>query len=160
MSLPDPGPRYSILGTLGQGAFGAVFRAFDRELNREIALKCMIAQADEHDPGVQVARFLSEAAVLQGLCHPGVCSVLDAFIRGGEAWLGLELVPGESLEEFVIRAGPQDEAAAAGIMERSLEPLLYLPSRTPPVVHPDIKPANLRLTPDGRIVLSPKRRHR
>lgn len=153
MTPPDPGPRYDILSTLGQGNFGAVYRALDRELGREVALKRALPQPDDPDPELQTRRFLAEARVLQRLRHPGVCQVLDAFARGNEAWLALELIPGESLEERLARVRTLAEPDLVALMRASLEPLVYLHSLAPPVVHRDLKPANVRLAPDGRVVL-------
>ncbi|HXE73512.1 MAG TPA: protein kinase, partial [Candidatus Nitrosotenuis sp.] len=147
------GNRYRVHSVLGRGGFGAVYEAEDLTLGRRVALKHCWPQPQE-DPASAAADFLKEAQVLQGVRHPGLCAVLDFVVDAGERYLAMELVPGESLEDYVQRRGRMDPAELQSVLRQTLEALDHLHTGCrPPVVHRDFKPANLRRDPSGRVVL-------
>src|SRR6202047_731083 len=90
---------YRIVSKLGEGGMGAVYRATDTKLNREVAIK-VLPEAVANDPD-RLARFTREAQVLASLNHPNICTLYDV----GENYLVMELLEGESLADRLAK-GP------------------------------------------------------
>ncbi|MCZ6572475.1 MAG: serine/threonine-protein kinase, partial [Planctomycetota bacterium] len=137
---------YEILGTLGAGAMGVVFRARDTRLEREVALKVL--------PGAMVAnkehlaRFEREAKLLASLNHPNVATIYDVDHVDGVWFITLELVPGETLRDRLAK-GPLLLTEAVHIA-REIAAGLQAAHETK-IVHRDLKPANIILRPDGHV---------
>ena len=146
MSL-DPGRRlgpYEIIGMLGAGGMGEVYRARDTKLNREVALK-VLPEAFTLDPD-RLARFKREAQVLASLNHPHIGAIYG-FEDSGEAHaLVLELVEGDTLAGRIARGAiPLDDALPiAKEIAEALEA-----AHEQGIIHRDLKPANIKITPDG-----------
>ena len=149
--------RYRIIRPLGQGGMGQVYLAADSRLaDHPVAVKVMFAgsfSTAEFEARWRLAQ--AEAHLLARLNHPGVASVMDCFAEGDAACLVMEYVPGKTLADRLERAPlrrlPPDEALA---LTRTLGDVLsYLHSRQPPVIFRDLKPANIILTPEGRLKL-------
>ena len=153
MRALDPGAtlcgRYQILGLAGRGGMGAVYAAQDTRLGLTVALK----QTTASNEALRRA-FRREGRLLAALRHPCLPRVLDHFEHGGELFLAMEYVPGEDLGALLAKRGgpfpPGDVLAWADDLLGALE---YLHGQTPPVVHRDIKPQNLKLAPAGGVVL-------
>ena len=147
MSL-NPGTRlgvYEIVGPLGAGGMGEVYRARDTRLGREVALKVlpsMVASDRE-----RLARFEREAQVLASLNHPSVASIYGVEDAGGTPALVLELVEGPTLADRIGK-GPMPLEEALPIARQIAEALEYAHDRG--VVHRDLKPANVKLDAEGR----------
>ncbi len=141
--------RYRIVKQLGQGGFGAVYRAWDLNLNRP----CAIKENLDASPDAQ-RQFEREARVLAGLQHPNVVEVTDYFnIPGQGQFIVMQFVEGEDLECMLERQGKLDPGQALGWIDKICGALEYLHSQNPPVLHRDIKPANIRLNGQGEPVL-------
>ncbi len=142
--------RYQILRPLGQGGMGAVYLARDTRFSgRYVALK----ENGERSPAAQ-AQFQLEANVLAALQHPRLPAVTDHFVtQDGRQFLVMNYVEGENLEERVTRLGPLPEAHVLAWAGQVLDALAYLHTQSPPVIHRDVKPSNIRITPDGQAVL-------
>ncbi|MBI4616695.1 MAG: tetratricopeptide repeat protein [Planctomycetes bacterium] len=142
-------PRYRIEATLGEGAMAVVHRAYDRELNRHVALKILKRTGRLHKNADK--RFQREAMAVAKLSHPNVVTVYDVREEDGELSLVMELVQGESLDRVFARGRPRanelarliekvargvDHAHAAGIVHRDLKPsnILVAESGEPKVV--------------------------
>lgn len=141
--------RYRIVRLLGQGGFGAVYRAWDTNLNRP----CAVKENLDTSPEAQ-RQFTREATVLANLSHPNLPRVTDHYILSGQGqYLVMDFVDGEDLASVMKRQGtaPLDQALAWII--QVADALQYLHNRQPPVVHRDVKPANIRITPEGRAML-------
>ncbi len=147
--------RYRIVEPMARGGMGSVYRAHDDTLNRVVALKEL-----RIDPGsspqvrAQIQQqFLQEAQVLANMNHPGLPRVTDYFTAGGNEYLVMDFVEGRSLGSLLAQRNgkPFEEAQVLTWARQLLEALAYCHSRG--VIHRDIKPQNLILTPDGRIVL-------
>ena len=128
---------YEIIGPLGSGGMGQVFRAHDPRLNREVALKLLPPEYSA-DP-MRKQRFEQEARAIAALNHPGIVSIYDV----GDGWMVTELVEGETLRQAqltmlqVVDVGAQIAEALAAAHETGIS-------------HRDLKPENVLLTPDGR----------
>ena len=147
--------RYRIETLLGQGGFGAVYMAWDLNLERWRALKENLDASPEAQ-----RQFKREAQILCDLAHPNLPRVIDHFVipdpsgGGGSAYLVMDFVEGEDLEHMLERNGaPLPEAQVITWLSQVCEALEYLHSQQPPVIHRDIKPANIKVTPAGKAVL-------
>jgi serine/threonine protein kinase len=137
---------YEVLGPLGAGAMGEVYRARDTKLGREVAIKML----PEHfaDDEERLKRFEREAKTLASLNHPNVAQINGVDQVGDTCFLVLELVPGESLEERLKR-GPLPLDEALDVAKQIAEGLEA--AHEAGVIHRDLKPANVRLTPEGKV---------
>ncbi len=141
--------RYRIVRLLGQGGFGAVYRAWDVNLNRP----CAVKENLDVSPEAQ-RQFTREATVLANLSHPNLPRVTDHFILPGQGqYLVMDFVEGEDLATMMKRQGTIPVSQAVTWINQVAEALIYLHSRQPVVVHRDIKPANIRITPEGKAML-------
>src|SRR5687767_15337995 len=148
MSLA-PGSRlgsHEIVGLLGAGGMGEVYRARDTKLNREVAIKVLPA-VYATDPD-RIARFHREAQAVAALNHSGIASIYDLAEADGTKYLVLELIEGETLADR-LRRGPVPVEEALQIAKQILEALEAAHERG--VCHRDLKPANIKLTPDGTV---------
>jgi serine/threonine-protein kinase len=132
---------------------GAVYRTWDTRLNRPVALKEMIPQSglDVSMLGQLRQQFQQEAQVLATLVHPNLVRVTDYFSWGGNEYLAMDFIEGESLAERIHRDGIQPEGQVVAWTGQLLDALAYCHERG--VIHRDIKPQNIIVTPEGRAVL-------
>ncbi len=135
---------YEILGPLGAGGMGEVYRAKDTRLDREVAIKVLPEElADDEE---RLRRFEREAKTLASLNHPNVAGIHGVDQDGDVYFLALELVPGEDLAARLSK-GPLDVDEALDVCRQIAEGLEA--AHEAGVVHRDLKPANVRITPDG-----------
>ncbi|MBK6315085.1 MAG: SUMF1/EgtB/PvdO family nonheme iron enzyme [Blastocatellia bacterium] len=144
--------RYRVSHLLGQGGMGAVYLAVDlRFRDSPVAVKQTLVGMHREDLR---RAFEREAMLLNHLRHPALPKVTDFFMQGDSEFLVMEYVPGEDLGTELVRRGmPFPVECVALWADRLLDAVSYLHSRTPPVIHRDIKPQNVRLTLEGEIVL-------
>lgn len=146
-----PGARlgpYEIVAPLDAGGMGALFRARDVRLGREVAVKVPLVAAGSDPIGRE--RFQREARAIAALTHPHICTVHDVGFESGVDYLVLELLQGESLASRLKRGPmPVDEALARAI---EIAGALSQAHRAG-IVHRDLKPGNVMLTPSGAKVL-------
>jgi eukaryotic-like serine/threonine-protein kinase len=142
--------RYRVITLLGQGGFGAVYRAWDINLESSRAVKENL----ETTPEAQ-RQFKREAQILDKLSHPNLPRVIDHFIIPHQGqYLVMDFVEGSDLREMLQHSGgPLPEAQVLEWIGQVCEALNYLHSQNPPVIHRDIKPANIKITPSGRAML-------
>jgi serine/threonine protein kinase len=147
---------YTILGVIGRGGMGAVYRA-QRQVDGAIwALKEMRPPADAPASEVEENRklFLQEAELLSSLSHPNLPVVADFFDDHGRPVLVMEFVPGQPLEERIHEANaPLLEQQVIGYGIQIARVLQYLHTRQPPIIYRDLKPSNIMLTPEGVLKL-------
>ena len=137
---------YEIIGPLGAGGMGEVYRARDSNLKREVAIK-VLPQTFSHDTE-RVARLRREAEVLASVNHSHIAAIYDLVHDGTLPFLVLELVEGETLAERIAR-GPVRSADALEIARQIAAALEAAHDRG--IVHRDLKPANVKLTPAGDV---------
>jgi serine/threonine protein kinase len=137
---------YEILGPLGAGAMGEVYRAKDTRLEREVAIKVLPEHFAEDEE--RLRRFEREAKSLASLNHTNVAQIFGVDQVGETCFLVLELVPGENLEDRLAR-GPLSVEEAIDTCRQIAEGLEA--AHEAGVIHRDLKPANVRITPDGKV---------
>src|SRR5947209_4787459 len=138
---------YEILGTLGRGGVGEVYRAWDRRLEREVALKLL---HDEYPQPGNRERFMIEARAASALNHANICTIFDVGSKDGWPYLVMELLKGITLKEKIARSSMSAEeiVRVATEMAGALGAAHALG-----IIHRDVKPANVMLTKqaDGRM---------
>ncbi len=138
--------KYRIIGQLGRGATGVVYRALDHTLNREVAVKILnptLAQTDV------LKRFKAEATVLASLNHPEIATLYELFWSDTQLLMVMELVRGETLEHLCERLGPLPPERAAYLVDRILWALEH--AHRAGIVHRDLKLANVMVTELGHV---------
>jgi serine/threonine-protein kinase len=143
---------------VGQGGMGAVYRAEDLRLEgRQCAVKEVQLEAEADFAAQAREQFHREASVLARLDHPNLPKVSDYFSEGGRDYLVMDFVAGRNLKEIMDEARRQgrflDEKQVLAWADQLCEALEYLHSQDPPILHRDVKPANIRLTPAGTLKL-------
>ena len=138
---------YDIVEELGRGGMGVVYKGFEANLNRHVAIKLM-SEALAHDPQV-VERFLREARSMAQLNDPHIIQIYMIGDDQGQPFFAMEFVEGESLSQMLRREGKLESKHAAGIIAQAAQGLSVAHDRG--VVHRDIKPANLMITPRGLV---------
>ena len=137
---------HEIIGLLGKGGMGEVYRARDKKLKREVAIK-ILPDEFARDPD-RVSRFQREAEVLASLNHPNIAAIYDLQEANGSRFLVLELVEGDTLAGRLQRGSiPVDEALR--IAKNICEALEAAHEKG--VVHRDLKPGNVKITPEGNV---------
>ncbi|HLW84113.1 MAG TPA: protein kinase [Candidatus Sulfotelmatobacter sp.] len=140
--------RYEIVGELGRGAMGVVYKARDPQIDRLVALKTILLQGQEQDEEYR-QRFFYEAQAAGRLHHPGIVAIFDAGQdpESHNPYIVLEYVTGESLNRILSRQKKLPLADALRLSEEIASALDYAHAQG--VVHRDIKPANILITADG-----------
>jgi len=135
--------RYRIVRMLGKGGYGAVYRAWDVNLEHPCALKENLVITPEAQ-----RQFNREASLLANLSHPNLPRVTDHFTIAGQGqYLVMDFIEGEDLQSMLRRIqGPLPESRVLAWISQICEALIYLHSQNPPVIHRDIKPSNIKIT--------------
>ena len=146
---PERIGKYQITDFLGQGAMGVVYRALDPLLGRYVAIKVM-SQGIASDQELR-DRFLREARAAGSLQHPNIITIYDFGEADGSLYIAMEYVEGSDLSEIMERRDPLPLTGKLDIVVDALHALDYAHTRG--VVHRDVKPANIRVSVDGRAKL-------
>lgn len=148
--LPDElreHPRYRIIEQIGQGGMGAVYRAQHRLMNRPVALKLINSQLVRHPQAVE--RFRREVQTAARLTHPNIVTAFDAEQAGDVHFLVMEFVEGIDLATVVQQRGPLAVEEACDQIRQAAVGLQHAFEKG--MVHRDIKPHNLMLSPNGQV---------
>lgn len=156
----DPGServiagRYRLLSPLGEGGMGTVWRARDEVLQREVAVKEVRAPAGLLESEIErmYARLEREAWAAARISHRNVVTVYDVAMEDGRPWIVMELVRGIALSDLLDAEGPLDPQRAAHIGAEVLAALRA--AHEAGVLHRDVKPGNVLMANDGRVVLT------
>jgi serine/threonine protein kinase/formylglycine-generating enzyme required for sulfatase activity len=161
LDSPEFAQRYAVEGEVGKGGMGAVYRVIDRKLDRPLAMKVILGQAEASRTGKtpplaprQLARFLNEAKITGQLDHPGIVPVHEVGVdQEGRAYFTMKLVKGRTLGEvFEARAANNPEWSTArvlNVIQRVCEALAFAHDRG--VIHRDLKPANVMVGDFGEV---------
>jgi serine/threonine protein kinase len=139
-------PGYEILGELGRGAMGVVYKARQLHLNRVVALKMILAGV--HAGEVELGRLHAEAKAIARLQHPHIVQIYAFGEHEGLPYICLEFMGGGSLQSS-LQSGPQPAKAAAKLVESLARAMHYAHGQG--VIHRDLKPANVLLATDGTV---------
>ena len=163
--------RYRILGQIGKGGFGAVYKAADIQFrDRLVAIKEMSQSGlNPQEVAEATEAFKRESLILAGLNHPNLPRIYDHFSDGGRWYLVMDFIEGETLEQYLHNSAtrrhpqgmlpqsgnsenlPVEEVLAIGIQLCGV--LDYLHTRQPPIIFRDLKPANVMRIPGGHLYL-------
>jgi serine/threonine-protein kinase len=144
--------RYEILGEIGRGAMGVVYRARDPELDRVVAIKTIDIALEESEKAQYEARFRQEARAAAGLNHPNIVTVHDIGRSGDIAFMAMEYIEGAELRALLEPGKPLAPAQAIAIAAQIAEGLAYAHGHG--VVHRDVKPRNIMVLPQGLIKIT------
>jgi serine/threonine protein kinase/Tol biopolymer transport system component len=141
--------RYRIVEILGQGGMASVYRAVDENLGVDVAVKENLFTTDEYS-----RQFRREAVILANLRHPNLPRVTDHFaIENQGQYLVMDYIEGEDLRQRLDRLGPLPDEEVILLGAAVCDALSYMHALNPSVLHRDIKPGNVKITPQGRIFL-------
>ncbi len=141
--------RYEILDIIAQGGMGAIYRANDQSLGVQVAVKENLFTSEE-----STRQFRREATILAGLRHSNLPRVTDHFVIPGRGqYLVMDFIEGEDLRARLARNELYSEQEVVNIGASICDALTYLHHRQPIIVHRDIKPGNIKITPSGQIYL-------
>jgi serine/threonine-protein kinase len=139
--------KYQIIGQIGQGAMGVVYKAMDPFIERVVAVKTMSADLDA-DPEVR-ARFFREARSAGQLSHKNIVTIYDLGEEGGKAYMAMEFLDGEDLKHSIGRRDKMPLERKLEWMMEILEGLAHAHNKQ--VIHRDIKPGNIHITRSGQV---------
>jgi len=137
---------FRVLEQIGAGGMGEVFRAYDERLERDVALKLVSSRRLGDESAHK--RFRREALALSKLNHPNLATIYDFDSEAGVDFLVMELIPGTSLSEM-LGAGPLPENEIVSLGLQMADGLIAAHAQG--VIHRDLKPGNIRVTPDNRV---------
>jgi tRNA A-37 threonylcarbamoyl transferase component Bud32 len=154
MAQPERLGKYDIVEVLGKGAMGVVFKGFDPDIDRTVAIKTVRKELIEEEDraGMALARFKNEARAAGRLSHPGIVAVYDYGESGSIAYIAMEFVQGNSLREYFNRGTRFAERDAIAIMVQLLDALQHAHDQG--VWHRDIKPANMIIMTNGKVKIA------
>jgi len=140
---------YHILESIGEGGMGCVFRAVHTRLNRAVAIK--VLRRDRVNSKEAISRFFREMEVVGKLEHPNIVRALDAGVQDGQQYLVMEYLAGVDVGRILSRMGPLPVSDACQIIRLAASALQYAHDQK--ILHRDVKPSNLLVTPDGILKL-------
>ena len=154
MTQPERLGKYDIVEVLGKGAMGVVFKGFDPDIDRTVAIKTVRKELIEEEDraGMALARFKNEARAAGRLSHPGIVAVYDYGESGSIAYIAMEFVQGNSLREYFNRDTRFAERDAISVMVQLLDALQHAHDQG--VWHRDIKPANMIIMTSGKVKIA------
>ena len=139
--------KYEIVRPVGKGAMGQVYLAHDTVLDRDVALKVMVAQIAD-DPELK-QRFEREARAVAKMQHPNLVTVFDLGSHGGSPYIAMEFLKGQDLQKAVRQTPPMTLERKVTIIVQVLAGLAHAHQQN--IIHRDIKPANIFIQDDGAV---------
>lgn len=147
--------RYALLKKIHSCNNISVYLAMDTRINKSLAVKVFDKSKinDDENSAFQLNAFISQAEFLKKLDHPSIIRIYDIGENDDIAYIVMDYIEGETLQKILNEYGPQSESKVIEWAKQVADVLSYLSKRNPPIIHRDIKPHNIRLKPDGNIVL-------
>lgn len=143
--------KYEILKLIGEGGMSKVYLAMDKRLNKSWAVKEIEKKAKDRNNEIVVQSAIAEANLIKQFDNPAIVRIVDIIDNGNVIYIVEDFVEGETLEALVEADGAQSEELVVDWAKQICEALDYLHTRTPPIIYRDMKPANVMLTPEGKI---------
>ena len=144
--------RYKILGELGRGAMGAVYRALDPLIDREVAIKTLLPNLPPEVMAEVRERFIREARSAGRLNHPNIVTIFDVGEHDGMAYIAMELLEGHSLQQILRHPQRLAFSTTANLIAQVADALDV--AQRFQIVHRDVKPANIMVDSSGRAKLT------
>jgi serine/threonine-protein kinase len=145
--------KYELTEVIGRGAMGVVYKGFDPNIRRTVAMKVVrLDAADDARAPAMLARFKNEAQAAGRLSHPGIVGVYDYGEDQGLAYIAMEYIEGNSLREYLSRGTRFAQRDVVSIMVQLLDALAYAHEQG--VWHRDVKPANLIVMRNGKLKIA------
>ena len=145
--------KFEILTLVGQGGMSNVYLARDKNLNRQLAVKEVQKNAKDRNNEIVIQSAIAEANILKNLGHVGLAYIVDIIETQNEIYIIMEYVEGESLDAVLDEHGAQPQEMVIEWAKQLCVVLEYLHTRNPAIIYRDMKPANIRLKPDGNLKL-------
>ena len=145
--------KYEILALVGQGGMSKVYLARDNKMNRQLAIKEVQKNARDKNNEIVIQSAIAEANILKNLSHAGLAFIVDIIDTLNEIYIVMEYVEGESLDKVLDEYGAQPQELVIEWAKQLCVVLEYLHTREPAIIYRDMKPANIRLKPDGNLKL-------
>ena len=149
---PEEIGRYRIVGQLGSGAMGVVYRGYDPLLERTVAIKTIKLDLPPEEREAFEQRFFQEAKSAGRLNHPNIVTVYDAGQAGDMTYIAMEFLEGRDLRQLMVKDKPIPPELAVDIVTGIAEGLAY--AHRHGVVHRDVKPANIMILQNGSVKLA------
>ena len=143
--------KYEILKLIGEGGMSKVYLAMDKRLNKSWAVKEIEKKAKDRNNEIVVQSAIAEANMIKQLDNPAIVRIVDIIDNGNVIYIIEDLVEGETLEALLEADGAQPEELVVEWGKQLCEAFDYLHTRTPPIIYRDMKPANVMLTPEGKL---------
>ena len=138
---------YQVIKQIGKGGTGIIYLAFHMHLQKYVVLKRLTVRTPD------VTQLRTETDILKDLHHTYLPQVYDFIVNGGEVFTVMDYIPGNDMEAYPCGAGNLPEQTLLLWLRQMAEVLVYLEKNNPPVIHSDIKPANIIVRPEGDICL-------
>lgn len=153
MEQPEKIGKYEVVRQIGEGTMGVVFEAYDPFVQRTVAIKVAAPENfdDEMSPDEYLATFFSEVHTAGSMHHPQVISVFDAGTDGDLAYIVMEYIKGETLEEYISGDKVMTVEKIVDVIFQCCKGLEYVHKQG--VIHRDLKPANIMITAEGDVKL-------
>jgi serine/threonine-protein kinase len=142
--------RYRIIAEIGRGGMAGVYKAYDADLERPVAIK-VLPEALANDPEF-VQRFQHEARMAARLHHPNIVTIYDVGHQGGLFYIVMQYLPGANLDQVIAHSGALPLDAAAAITSHVADALDH--AHRQGMIHRDIKPSNIMVAADGQVTLT------
>ena len=146
------GGRYRVRGITGRGGMSVVYLVWDEKLEKQWAMKT-VGKESREDGRLCRQSMAAEISLLVRLRHPGLPRIIDVIDDGTYLSVVMDYIEGETLLDIVKKNGPQDQETSVRWAIELAGVLQFLHSQEPPVIYRDMKPGNVMLCPDGRLVL-------
>jgi serine/threonine-protein kinase len=148
------GGKYRLVEPIGEGSYAVVFRAWQKELGRSVAVKVLLPRVDMDERTCQdfLARFKREAGIIAQFQHDHIVSIFDFGEQDEQAYIVMPYLPGGSLQDILTRRGKPSLSEALSYVEQAASALDYAHGRH--VIRRDLKPSNFLLRETGHLVLA------
>ena len=144
--------KYKILNKIGQGGMSIVYLAMNERANKQWAIKEVRKDGVQNFQAVKQG-VIAETEMLKKLNHPNLPSIVDVIDGDGTLLIVMDYIEGRHLESVVTEYGAQSQEDVLQWAKQLCDVLAYLHSRKPPIIYRDMKPSNIMLKPDGKVVL-------
>lgn len=145
--------KYEILKLIGQGGMSKVYLAMDIRLNKQWAIKELRKNARDQNNEIVIQSAIAEVNMIKKLDHPSLPRIVDIIENKEIIYVVMDYIEGEPLSRVVKRYGAQPQELVIEWAKSLAQSLDYLHTRTPPIIYRDMKPSNVMLKPDGKVML-------